>query len=69
MKLSIITATYNRPQQLLSTALPSILNQSDHNFEWIVINDGGNIQTRDIITYISTDLPIIYFEDAWTSGA
>ncbi len=62
MKLSIITATYNRPQQLLSTALPSILNQTDHNFEWIVINDGGNIQTRDIITGIGTDLPIIYLE-------
>jgi glycosyltransferase involved in cell wall biosynthesis len=62
MKLSIITATYNRPQQLLSTALPSILNQSDRNFEWIVINDGGNIQTRDMITDISTDLPIIYLE-------
>ncbi|GBE93699.1 glycosyltransferase family 2 protein [Nostoc cycadae] len=64
MKLSIITATYNRPVQLASTALPSIQSQTDHNFEWIVINDGTNPDTRDIITSIraKADFPIIYIE-------
>ncbi|MFS0514884.1 glycosyltransferase family 2 protein [Nostoc sp. UIC 10607] len=64
MKLSIITATYNRPMQLASTALPSIQSQTDRNFEWIVINDGANPDTRDIITSIraKADFPIIYIE-------
>ncbi|WP_414530058.1 glycosyltransferase family 2 protein [Nodularia chucula] len=64
MKLSIITATYNRPMQIASTALPSIQSQTDHNFEWIVINDGANPDTRDIITSIRaiTNCAISYIE-------
>ncbi|WP_143874362.1 glycosyltransferase [Nostoc sp. 'Peltigera malacea cyanobiont' DB3992] len=43
MKLSIITATYNRPEKLSTIAPKSLLNQTDHNFEWIIINDGGTV--------------------------
>lgn len=62
MKLSIITATYNRPQQLLHEAIPSIIKQTDYNFEWIVINDGSNLETRDIIRRTKGKIPIIYQE-------
>ncbi|MFK0732235.1 MAG: glycosyltransferase family 2 protein [Gloeotrichia echinulata HAB0833] len=50
--------------QLASTALPSIQSQTDRNFEWIVINDGANPDTKDIINSIKTisDFPISYIE-------
>jgi glycosyltransferase involved in cell wall biosynthesis len=64
MKLSIITATYNRPMQLASTAVPSIQSQTERNFEWIIINDGANPDTKDIVTSIKAraDFPISYIE-------
>ncbi|ODH02270.1 glycosyl transferase family A [Nostoc sp. KVJ20] len=50
--------------QLASTALPSIQSQTDRNFEWIVINDGANPDTKDIINSIraKADFPISYIE-------
>lgn len=39
--ISVLTATYNRPQ-LLREAVQSILGQTFVNFELIVINDGGS---------------------------
>ena len=44
MKLSLITATHNRPQILAEKALPSVLGQQVEatDFEWIVVNDGGD---------------------------
>jgi glycosyltransferase involved in cell wall biosynthesis len=50
--------------QLASTALPSIQSQTDRNFEWIVINDGANPDTKDIINSIKaiSDFPISYIE-------
>nr|WP_263627719.1 glycosyltransferase family A protein [Komarekiella delphini-convector] len=50
--------------QLASTALPSIQSQTDRNFEWIVINDGANPDTRDIINSIKAraDFSISYIE-------
>jgi len=62
MKISIITATYNRPQKLSTIALQSLLNQTDHDFEWVVINDGGNQQTREIVTTLQVPFPIVYEE-------
>lgn len=50
--------------QLASTALPSIQSQTDRNFEWIVINDGANPDTKDIMSSIKAraDFPITYIE-------
>ncbi|MHC5755154.1 MAG: glycosyltransferase family A protein [Nostoc sp.] len=50
--------------QLASTALPSIQSQTDRNFEWIVINDGADPDTKDIINSIKAkaDFPISYIE-------
>lgn len=60
--ISIITATYNRPHQLYTVALSSLINQTDHNFEWIVINDGGNQQTREIVAALQVPFSIVYEE-------
>ena len=64
MKISIITATYNRPQILASTALPSIQNQSDRNFELVIVNDGANLETKEVITSFKSnvDFPVHYIE-------
>lgn len=62
MKISIITATYNRPQKLYTIALKSLLNQTDQDFEWVVINDGGNRQTREIIATLQVPFSIAYAE-------
>ena len=48
MKLSLITGTRERANTLASCALPSVLMQTDCQFEWIVINDGADPQTREI---------------------
>ncbi|QLE59614.1 glycosyltransferase family A protein [Nostoc sp. TCL26-01] len=62
MTISVITATYNRPQQLYTVAFNSLLNQTDHNFEWVVINDGCNQQTREMIATLQAPFPIAYVE-------
>ncbi len=64
MKLSIITATYNRPEKLSAISLPSLMNQTDRDFEWVVINDGANPQTKEIIRSLEADFPIVYLEIA-----
>ncbi|KYC34537.1 glycosyl transferase family A [Scytonema hofmannii PCC 7110] len=62
MKLSIITATYNRPEQLNAIALPSLLDQTDYNFEWVVVNDGGNPEIREIVSHLKTNFSLKYVE-------
>ncbi len=62
MKLSIITATYNRPEQFQAIALPSLIYQTDCNFEWVVVNDGGNPKTREIVSNLKTNFSLKYVE-------
>ncbi|MDF5723236.1 MAG: glycosyltransferase family 2 protein [Rhizonema sp. PD37] len=62
MKLSIITATYNRPEKLNTNAIPSLINQTDDNFEWIAVNDGENPETRKIISNLKTNFSLLYVE-------
>jgi len=60
-KISIVTPTYNRGG-LLTKAYKSLLNQTNINFEWIIIDDGSNDNTGDIVSsFISNDkFKIIY---------
>jgi glycosyltransferase involved in cell wall biosynthesis len=48
-KISIITPTYNRAEILKSRALPSVLNQTYKNFEFIIVDDGSHDHTRKVI--------------------
>lgn len=62
MRLSIITATYNRPNKLRAIALPHLLNQSDCDFEWVVVNDGANPYTKVIVEELKAPFSINYIE-------
>lgn len=46
--ISIVTPTFNRGP-LLENLYNSLLNQSQYNFEWVVIDDGSTDDTRNII--------------------
>lgn len=47
-KVSIVLPTYNRPH-LLPKAMESILNQSFQDFEFIIINNGSEKETADVL--------------------
>lgn len=51
MDVSIVTRTRNRPL-LLPRALDSLSNQTARNFEWIIVNDGGE---KTAVDRIATD--------------
>ena len=46
-KISILTATYNRPA-LLKEAVQSVLKQTFTDLEHIIVNDGG-VEVRHIL--------------------
>lgn len=56
MKISIITATYNR-EKLLSRLYESLCEQTCKDFEWIIIDDGSVDNTEKLIkSYIYEEL-------------
>ena len=48
MMLTIFTPTYNRAN-LLERLYCSLLTQTNHNFEWIIIDDGSTDNTQDTV--------------------
>jgi glycosyltransferase involved in cell wall biosynthesis len=48
MKISVIVATYNRPDAL-NVVLQSLECQTDNNFEIIIADDGSDDETRSLI--------------------
>lgn len=59
--LTIITPTYNRAN-LLSNLYYSLENQQDHDFEWLIVDDGSKDKTEKVIKTIKTNatFPIHY---------
>ena len=55
-QISIITVTRNRAELLAQKALASLRQQTCFDFEWIVINDGGDTATRELIESVKSDL-------------
>ena len=53
--ITILTATYNRAN-LLPNLFDSLLKQTNHKFQWLVIDDGSTDDTEDYIMSI-TDAP------------
>lgn len=49
-KISVITCTYNRAATL-PRVYESLCNQTYKNFEWIVVNDGSEDNTEDLVKY------------------
>lgn len=60
IELSIVTVTRQRPQQLINCAAASLQQQKCKNFEWIVVNDGGDKETKNNIMQLKTDFEIVY---------
>ncbi|MDD3138310.1 MAG: glycosyltransferase family A protein [Lachnospiraceae bacterium] len=58
--ITVFTPTYNR-EKLIKRVYESLLAQSDHDFEWIVIDDGSIDNTERIVkSFDNTVFPIIY---------
>lgn len=45
--ISILTCTYNR-EAYLPALYQSLKNQTSHNFEWVIIDDGSRDNTREL---------------------
>lgn len=65
-KISIITVTKSRPQ-LLVQAIASLQAQTSRDFEWIVINDGEDPATKELISNLSLDF-LIHYNDMPSLG-
>src|SRR5258708_2904093 len=59
-RFSIITPTYNRAH-LITRTYESLRAQSFEDFEWIVIDDGSQDGTRDLVSSWNASFPIRYF--------
>lgn len=53
--LTIYTPCYNKSKTIRRT-FNSLLNQTNHNFEWIIINDGSEDNSAEEIDSFETDL-------------
>lgn len=64
MLITIFTPTYNRAE-LLPRLHKSLQEQTNKNFEWIVVDDGSTDNTKEVIENIilqqENDFPIRYF--------
>ena len=64
--ISVILSTHN-DEKTISDAIKSILNQSYYNFELIIINDGSNDNTKQVIKSFN-DKRIVYLENKKNIG-
>ncbi|GAB3520280.1 glycosyltransferase family 2 protein [Photobacterium alginatilyticum] len=54
MKVSIITPTYNSEEWIIQT-YESIVNQTHHNWEWIITDDCSSDETLKVLEYLSNN--------------
>ena len=60
--ISIITPTFNRAKNL-PTLFVSLQNQTIKNFEWLIIDDGSQDQTSEVVkSFYSDDFVIRYLK-------
>lgn len=52
--LTIVTPTYNRCDELIN-CYKSLLNQTDLNFQWLIIDDGSSDNTKDVFSKIESN--------------
>lgn len=58
--LSLIVPVFNRPDEVMEL-LQSLKNQSDLDFELLVVEDGSSVSCEQICTQFQDDFPIQYF--------
>jgi len=57
--VSVVMSAYDTPKKFLSKSIESVLDQSYENFEFIIINDGADRLTSEILnTYAKKDVRI-----------
>lgn len=66
IKISVVMPAYNA-EKYIGQAIESILNQTYSNFEFIIINDGSNDKTKEVILSYKDDR-IIYLENERNFG-
>lgn len=62
MKISIITPTYNS-EQYLESCIKSIMNQSHHDYEHIIIDGGSTDRTIEIIKQFENKYPVKWISE------
>ena len=64
MLITVFTPTYNRAK-LLPRLYKSLQEQTNKDFEWVIVDDGSTDNTKEVIDNIITqqenDFPIRYF--------
>lgn len=62
MELTIFTPTYNRAY-LLNVLYKSLCNQNNKNFIWLIIDDGSNDNTKELVNNWQKEniIEIVYF--------
>lgn len=63
MMLTIFTPAYNRGS-LLNRLYQSLMEQTDTDFEWLIVDDGSTDDTKDIVSSFCTQekFPVTYIE-------
>ena len=61
MKFSFIIPVFNRPDEILEL-LNSIQNQTQKDFEVVIIEDGSTLKSDNIVNNFSKELSILYLE-------
>ena len=64
MKLSILTATYNRAEFLTRIYENILNNKSNLEIEWIIIDDGSTDNTKEIVKKFNTNIKYIYQDNS-----
>ncbi|MEI7474331.1 MAG: glycosyltransferase [bacterium] len=59
-EISVIMPVFNG-EKYISSAIISVLNQSFKNFEFIIVDDGSNDKTEEIVKSFSSDERVKYF--------
>jgi hypothetical protein len=60
--LSVITCTGRDPKTFVERILPSVLEQSATDFEWVIVNEGGDLKIRRSVEALDDALGISYVE-------
>jgi glycosyltransferase involved in cell wall biosynthesis len=60
--ITVLTATYNRKNEL-NRLYQSLLNQTEKNFQWVIIDDGSSDETEKEYGILSdADFSIEYYK-------
>ena len=61
MKYSVIVPVYNRPNEC-EELLESLIHQTQHDFEVIIVEDGSSVPCRDVVELYADKLAVHYYD-------